>query len=123
MNREDARVARAVARELSAITRAVDTVVKAIQSGGRLIFVGAGTSGRLATLESAECPPTFGVPRSLVQAVMAGGRGALSTAAGGAGDSSRPGARDLSGKKISLPDPVVRNSASGTTPYGLAALE
>jgi len=123
MNREDARVARAVARELPAIARAVDTVVKAIQSGGRLIFVGAGTSGRLATLESAECPPTFGVPRSLVQAVMAGGRRAFSTAAEGAEDSSSRGARDLAGKKISARDAVVGISASGTTPYVLGALE
>src|SRR3989442_6583253 len=116
MNREDARVARAVARELPAITRAVDTVVKAIQSGGRLIFVGAGTSGRLATLESAECPPTFGVPRSLVQAVMAGGRGAFSTPAGGAGDASRPGAPGSAGKENSSPAAAGRNSCNGHTP-------
>src|SRR5229473_3996061 len=123
MNREDARAARAVARELPAITRGVDTVVKAIQNGGRLIFVGAGTSGRLATLESAECPPTFGVPRVLVQAVMAGGRRAFTTAAEGAEDSSSRGARDLAGKKISSRDAVVGISASGTTPYVLGALE
>src|SRR2546426_7454659 len=107
----------------SAIARAVDTVVKAIQSGGRLIFVGGGTSGRLATLESAECPPTFGVPRSLVQAVMAGGRRAFTTAAEGAEDSSSRGARDLAGKKISSRDAVVGISASGTAPYVLGALE
>ncbi|HLQ00019.1 MAG TPA: N-acetylmuramic acid 6-phosphate etherase, partial [Candidatus Limnocylindria bacterium] len=117
MNREDAQVARAVARELPAITRAVDTVVKAIQNGGRLIFVGAGTSGRLATLESAECPPTFGVPRALVQTVMAGGRRAFTTAAEGAEDSSSRGARDLAAKRISARDAVVGISASGTTPY------
>lgn len=123
MNREDARVARAVARELPAIARAVDAIVNAIQKGGRLIYVGAGTSGRLATLDSSECPPTFGVPRTLVQGVMAGGRRALTGPVEGAEDSSGGGARDLAAKKISGRDVVVGIAASGTTPYVLGALQ
>src|SRR5947209_9517033 len=73
INREDATVASAVARTLPAIARAVDLIVLSIENGGRLLYVGAGTSGRLATIDAAECPPTFGVPPTIVQSVMAGG--------------------------------------------------
>src|SRR6266436_6175274 len=73
INREDRRVAAAVGRELPAIARAVDTIVKAIRNGGRLIYVGAGSSGRMAVLHAAECPPTFGTSPKLVQALIAGG--------------------------------------------------
>jgi len=77
MNREDGRAVRAVARVRSDIARAVSMIVTALRDGGRLVFVGAGTSGRLGVIEAAECPPTFGTPPRLVQAIMAGGRGAV----------------------------------------------
>lgn len=122
ISREDTRVARAVARELPQITRAADAIVRAIRRGGRLIYVGAGTSGRLATLDAAECPPTFGVPPTMVQAVMAGGTGALVRAVEGAEDSPSRGARDLAARKITARDVAVGLTASGSTPYVLGAL-
>ena len=122
INREDARVVPAVARELPRIARAVDAIVRALQRGGRLIYVGAGTSGRLATLDAAECPPTFGVSPGTVQAVVAGGRRALTRAIEGAEDSAARGARDLAAKKVTANDVVVGLTASGFTPYVLGAL-
>lgn len=122
MNREDRLVPRAVARELAPITRAVELVAKALENGGRLIYIGAGTSGRLAALDAAECPPTFGVPPRLVQAVVAGGRRALTQAAEGVEDSASQGARDLAARKIGAQDVVVGVTASGGTPYVLGAL-
>jgi N-acetylmuramic acid 6-phosphate etherase len=123
MNREDARVAQAVRRALPSIARAVDAIVKALRGGGRLLYVGAGTSGRLAALDAAECPPTFGTPRGMVQAILAGGRRALTEASEGAEDSAAQGARDLERSKVSARDVVVGIAASGTTPYVLGALE
>jgi N-acetylmuramic acid 6-phosphate etherase len=122
MNREDRKVAAAVERQLSAIARAVDTIVKAIRSGGRLIYVGAGTSGRLAVLDAAECPPTFGTPPKVVQALLAGGRPAVTGAVEGAEDSQANAERDLRARKLTRHDVVVGITASGTTPYVLAAL-
>jgi len=122
INREDARVPAAVARELPRVARAVDAIVRALRRGGRLIYVGAGTSGRLATLDAAECPPTFGVPPRLVEAVVAGGRRALTRAVEGAEDSAAQGAKDLAVEKITANDVVVGLSASGSTPYVLGAL-
>lgn len=122
INREDARVPAAVARELPKVARAVDAIVQALRRGGRLIYVGAGTSGRLATLDAAECPPTFGVPPRLVEAVVAGGRRALTQAVEGAEDSAAQGAKDLAAKKITANDVVVGLTASGSTPYVLGAL-
>jgi N-acetylmuramic acid 6-phosphate etherase len=123
MNREDAKVARAVAREIPAIARAVDAIVRAIRSGGRLFYVGAGTSGRLAVLDAAECPPTFGTSPRLVQAVIAGGRRAITGAVEGAEDSYAKGARDLRRNKLTPRDVVVGIAASGATPYVLGALD
>jgi len=123
MNREDARVAPAVRRALPAIAHAVDATAKALRGGGRLFYVGAGTSGRLAALDAAECPPTFGTPRGMIQAVLAGGRRALTEASEGAEDSGAQGARDLANRKVSARDVVVGIAASGTTPYVLGALE
>jgi N-acetylmuramic acid 6-phosphate etherase len=123
INREDQLVPRAVERELPSIERAVDAVAKSIEQGGRLIYVGAGTSGRLAALDAAECPPTFGVSSRLVQAVVAGGRRALTRAAEDVEDSASQGARDLGAKKISAGDIVIGVTASGRTPYVLGALE
>ncbi len=123
LNREDARVASAVRRELPRIARAVDAIAQAFRSGGRLFYVGAGTSGRLAVLDAAECPPTFGTPAKMVQAIIAGGPRALRHASEGAEDSAPNGARDLRRAGLSAKDVVVGLSASGTTPYVLGALE
>ncbi|HEY6465237.1 MAG TPA: hypothetical protein VIY69_04550, partial [Candidatus Acidoferrales bacterium] len=86
MNREDKRVAQAVVRVLPQVARAVDAIVKAFESGGRLIYIGAGTSGRLAVLDASECPPTFGTPPRMVQGIIAGGERALRHAVEGAED-------------------------------------
>ncbi len=123
LNREDARVAHAVRGELPKIARAVDAIVKAFQSGGRLIYIGAGTSGRLAVLDAAECPPTFGTNPKMVHAIIAGGTKALTHAIEGAEDSAEQGARDLVRAKILRHDVVVGIAASGTTPYVLGALK
>lgn len=122
MNREDSKVAASVAREIPAIAEAVDAIVARIESGGRLIYVGAGTSGRLAVLDAAECPPTFGVPRTLVKALIAGGRKALTQAVEGAEDSASNAVRDLKKARLSRNDVVVGVAASGSTPYVVAAV-
>lgn len=101
----------------------VEAIEKAFRSGGRLIYVGAGTSGRLGVLDAAECPPTFGTPPRMVQALVAGGAKALRQAVEGAEDSARNGARDISRARPSRKDVVVGLSASGTTPYVLGALQ
>ena len=123
MNREDRKVAAAVGRALPAIARAVDAIVKAIRSGGRLIYVGAGSSGRMAVLDAAECPPTFGTSPALVQALIAGGQPAVTGAVEGAEDSLANAERDMRGKKLTRHDVVVGITASGTTPYVLSALQ
>jgi N-acetylmuramic acid 6-phosphate etherase len=122
LNREDAHVALAVRRELPRIARAVDAIVRSIRGGGKLVFVGAGTSGRLAVLDAAECPPTFGTPPRLVQAIIAGGDRALRHAIEGAEDSAAGGARDLAAVGVKRGDVVVGIAASGATPYVLGAL-
>ena len=123
MNREDARVAQAVRRVLPQIARAVDAIAKAFESGGRLIYVGAGTSGRLAVLDASECPPTFGTPPRMVRALIAGGERALWHAVEGAEDSAANGVRDLRRAAVKINDVVVGIAASGTTPYVLGALQ
>jgi N-acetylmuramic acid 6-phosphate etherase len=122
MNREDRKVAHAVGRALPSIARAVDAIVKAIRNDGRLIYVGAGSSGRIAVLDAAECPPTFGTSPKLVQALMAGGRRAITAAVEGAEDSPANAERDLRAVKLRSKDVVAGICASGTTPYVLAAL-
>ena len=122
MNREDAQVARAIGREIPAIARAVEEVVRGMRRGGRLFYVGAGTSGRLGALDAAECPPTFGISPRLVQAIVAGGRRALTQAVEGAEDSAEQGARDLRAARVTKKDVVVGLTASGSTPYVLGAL-
>jgi N-acetylmuramic acid 6-phosphate etherase len=122
MNREDRKVAALVGGEIPAIARAVDAVVRSIRKGGRLFYVGAGTSGRLAVLDAAEIPPTFGVSAKEVQALIAGGRRAVTGAVEGAEDSVANGARDLRAEKLTRNDVVVGIAASGTTPYVLGAL-
>jgi N-acetylmuramic acid 6-phosphate etherase len=123
LNREDARVALAVRRTLPQIRKAVDAITKAWQSGGRLLYLGAGTSGRLGVLDAAECPPTFGTPPAMVQAIIAGGERALRHAVEGAEDSATNGAKDLRRAGVSRRDVVVGIAASGTTRYVLGALE
>jgi N-acetylmuramic acid 6-phosphate etherase len=123
IHREDATVTRAVATALPAIARAVDAIANALQHGGGLFYVGAGTSARLAALDAAELPPTFGTPPRMVQAVIAGGRRALTHAVEGAEDDRAQGARDLAARKLNAKDVVVGIAASGSTPYVLGALE
>jgi N-acetylmuramic acid 6-phosphate etherase len=122
LNREDARVAGAVRRELPKIARGVDAVVRSLRAGGRLFYVGAGTSGRLAVLDAAECPPTFGTPPRMVRALIAGGRRAMLHAVEGAEDSAANGARDLAKAGLRRGDVVIGIAASGTTPYVLGAM-
>jgi N-acetylmuramic acid 6-phosphate etherase len=122
MNREDRKVARVVGRELPAIARAVDAIVAAIRGGGRLFYVGAGSSGRMAVLDAAECPPTFGISSGMMRAFIAGGRRAVTGAVEGAEDSVANGERDLRRVKLTNKDVVVGIAASGTTPYVLGAM-
>jgi N-acetylmuramic acid 6-phosphate etherase len=123
IHREDASVARAVSGALPSIARAVDEIASRLQHGGRLFYVGAGTSGRLAALDAAELPPTFGTSPRMVQAVIAGGRRALTQAVEGAEDDRRQGARDLAARGLNAKDVVAGIAASGATPYVLGALE
>ncbi len=123
MNREDRKVAVAVGQESAAIARAVDAIVRSIRSGGRLIYVGAGSSGRMGMLDAAECPPTFGTSPKVVQALIAGGRRAITRAVEGAEDSVRDAERELREKKLTRNDVVVGITASGTTPYVVGALK
>jgi N-acetylmuramic acid 6-phosphate etherase len=123
LNGEDARVALAVRRELAKIARAVDAIVKSFRNGGRLFYVGAGTSGRLAVLDAAECPPTFGTSPKMVQAIIAGGSRAVTGAVEGAEDSAKNGARDLRKAGVKRGDVVVGLAASGTTPYVIGAVQ
>jgi N-acetylmuramic acid 6-phosphate etherase len=123
INREDRTVAFAVGREIGAISRAVDKMVQSLSTGGRVFYIGAGTSGRLATLDAAEIPPTFGVSAGRIQAIVAGGKRALTHAVEGAEDSSAQGARDIATKRISKRDVAIGIAASGKTPYVLGALK
>jgi len=121
INAEDRRVAGAVEREIPAIARAVDAIVAAIEKGGRLFYIGAGTSGRLGVLDASECPPTFSVPPDLVQGIMAGGEAALSRATEATEDDPAMGARDLLARGFNRGDVLVGITASGRTPYVLGA--
>ena len=112
----------AVSAALPAIARAVDAITRALENGGRLFYVGAGTSGRLAALDAAELPPTFGTPPRMVQAVIAGGRRALAHAVEGAEDNGAKGAKDLASRGFNSKDAVVGIAASGGTPYVLGAV-
>jgi N-acetylmuramic acid 6-phosphate etherase len=122
INNEDRKVAEAVARELPSITRAVDAIVNAFEKGGRLFYIGAGTSGRLGVLDAAECPPTFNVPPDTVQGIIAGGEAAVSRATETSEDDPSIGARDLAGRGFVENDVLVGIAASGRTPYVLGAI-
>jgi N-acetylmuramic acid 6-phosphate etherase len=122
MNREDRKVAAAVGHELPAIARAVDAIVPRMQTGGRLIYVGAGSSGRIAVVDASECPPTFGTSPGLVRALIAGGKKAMTKPVEGAEDSRANAVRDLKRLKLRAADTVVGIAASGSTPYVVAAV-
>ncbi len=123
MNAQDAKVAEAVKQVLPQITIAVDHVVDAFKAGGRLIYMGAGTSGRLGVLDASECPPTFGVPEGMVIGLIAGGDRALRHPVEGAEDDSDEGRRDLEKIGVSARDVVVGIAVSGRTPYVIGGLE
>jgi len=122
INAEDARVARAVAAELPAIAAAIDAIAARMRMGGRLIYIGAGTSGRLGVLDAAECPPTFSVPQGLVVALIAGGKRAITEAVEGAEDDRDAGSRDIAELGVDARDSVVGIAASGYTPYVLGGM-
>ena len=121
-NQQDAKVADAVALTLPQVAQAVDAAAAALSAGGRLIYIGAGTSGRLGILDASECPPTFGVPYDKVIGVIAGGEGAMFKAVEGAEDSQELGITDLLALNLTADDMVVGLAASGRTPYVIGAL-
>jgi N-acetylmuramic acid 6-phosphate etherase len=123
INAEDAKIAAAVAEQIAVIAAAVDLIAEKLADGGRLIYLGAGTSGRLGVLDASECPPTFNADAGQVIGLIAGGDGALRVAVEGAEDSSHLAAEDLRKQKLSGKDVVVGIAASGTTPYVLGALD
>jgi len=122
INAQDALVPAAVARQRKQIAAAIDLIVERFRKGGRLFYVGAGTSGRLGVLDASECPPTFGVPPSLVQGIIAGGRRALVRAVEGAEDSPEDGAAAIRSKRVRARDVVVGLAACGMTPFVHGAL-
>ena len=123
INQEDQKVPVAVAKAIPQIEKLVEAVSDKMIMGGRLFYIGAGTSGRLAVVDASECPPTYGVPYGLVIAVMAGGDKAITTSIEYAEDDREQGWKDLEAFNISDKDVVVGIAASGTTPYVIAALE
>ncbi|MET9441540.1 N-acetylmuramic acid 6-phosphate etherase [Streptomyces sp. NPDC006610] len=123
MNGEDAGVPAAVARELPRIAAAVDAVAERMARGGRLVYAGAGTAGRLGVLDASECPPTFNTDPAQVVGLVAGGRDALVTSVEGAEDSAELARRDLDALGLTAGDAVVGVSASGRTPYAVGAVE
>jgi len=122
INREDQKVAEAVAEEIDHIATAVDSIVAAMGRGGRLFYIGAGTSGRLGVLDASECPPTFNVPADLVQGIIAGGSSALERATEATEDDPETGVADLEARGFTGADVLVGVAASGRTPYVLGAI-
>ncbi len=123
MNREDAIVPRAIKKALPEIARAVDIIAKSLSKGGRLIYVGTGTSGRIGALDATECQPTFGISAEIVQFVIAGGEDALVRAVEASEDSQELGERDMAARKPGKRDVIVGIAASGRTPYTISALQ
>ncbi|MEH2922334.1 N-acetylmuramic acid 6-phosphate etherase [Samsonia erythrinae] len=121
-NQEDRKVPEAIAQVLPEIAEAVELATISLKAGGRLIYVGAGTSGRLGVLDASECPPTFGVPHGLVIGLIAGGVGALLKAVEGAEDQPELGEADLKALDLTAADMVIGLAASGRTPYVIGAL-
>ena len=122
MNDEDAAVPLAISQVLADVTRAVDGVVQRLQTGGRLFYIGTGTSGRLGVLDASECPPTFGVSPDLVQAIIAGGYEACYRAVEASEDDEAAGPRDLQQRGFTRADVLVGIAASGRTPYTVGAV-
>jgi N-acetylmuramic acid 6-phosphate etherase len=122
INAEDAKVAAAVEGELPRIAALTDLVAERLRDGGRLFYVGAGTSGRLGVLDASECPPTFGVEPEMVQGIIAGGEQALVRSVEGAEDDAEAGARELEARGCNEKDIVIGISASGRTPFVIGAL-
>ncbi len=122
INSEDQTVAKAVEAALPQVAQAVEAITSRIEQGGRLIYIGAGTSGRLAVLDASECVPTYSVPRELVQGIMAGGSTALVNSVEGAEDDRAGARRDLDAIAFADKDTLVGIAASGTTPYVLEAI-
>lgn len=122
MNREDLKVVAAVERVLPEIAQAIETVTERVQAGGRLIYIGAGTSGRLGVLDASECPPTFNTPPALVVGLIAGGHRALTNAIEGAEDNRQAGEEDLRGVEVDAKDVVCGIATSGRTPYVIGGL-
>lgn len=123
MNREDASVPQAVSRALPQIAAAVDVIAQRLSQGGRLIYVGTGTSGRIGALDASECPGTFGIQSEMVQFVIAGGESAITRASEASEDSAADGRIDMASRNPSVLDVVVGIAASGRTPYTISALE
>lgn len=123
MNDEDRSIADAVRRELPDIEKAIEAIYQTLIKGGRLFYIGAGTSGRIGVIDAAECPPTFCTPHEMVQAIIAGGESAVFTAVEGAEDSREQGSEDLRHRNVNQADIVVGIAASGRTPYVIGALE
>ena len=123
MNQEDKQVPLAIEKCLPQIAQAVECIVAAFQQGGRLVYIGAGTSGRLGVLDASECPPTFGVSPEMVKGIIAGGERALRHPIEGAEDSKEQAVIDLQTIQFSSKDVLVGIAASGRTPYVIGALE
>ncbi|MGY5351248.1 N-acetylmuramic acid 6-phosphate etherase [Wenyingzhuangia sp. IMCC45533] len=123
INREDQKVALAVEKSIPKIEALVNVIAHQLKNGGRLFYIGAGTSGRLGILDASECPPTFGVPFDLVLGLIAGGDTAIRKAVENAEDSTTQGWKDLQQHHVNEKDVVIGIAASGTTPYVIAALE
>jgi N-acetylmuramic acid 6-phosphate etherase len=123
INREDCTVPQAVGSQRERIAAAIDMIVEQLRAGGRLFYVGAGTSGRLGVLDASECPPTFGVKPALVQGIIAGGRPALVRSIEGAEDHADDGAKAVDRKRVNRRDVVVGLAACGMTPFVRGALQ
>ncbi|WP_082232229.1 N-acetylmuramic acid 6-phosphate etherase [Halobacillus massiliensis] len=123
INNEDKKVAQAVETVLPKLNKSIEKIYESLSAGGRLFYVGAGTSGRLGVLDASECPPTFMTPPGMVQAVMAGGSDAFFNAAEGSEDNEEQGAADLKQRDLKAGDVVIGITASGRTPYPIGALK
>src|SRR5436309_4532334 len=122
MNREDGRAVEAVGSQADAMAQAIDLIAECLRGGGRLVYGGAGTSGRLGVLDATECPPTFNAPPGQVVGIIAGGPAALTRAVEGAEDHPEFAERDLAELKVGAGDVVVGIATSGRTPYVLGAV-
>src|SRR5665213_333212 len=123
INKEDRNVPIAVGKVIPAIEKLVKAIIPAMKKGGRLFYIGAGTSGRLGIVDASECPPTFGVPQGMVIGIIAGGDDAIRKAVEFAEDDTEQGWKDLKKYKVNSKDVVIGIAASGTTPYVIGALE